>query len=108
MTWKKGAVVIKKHGDEEWADAMEKTLNVQRAAKKEMEELIKENEELKRDNTFMKKHIVEDLENKMADAERDYSYNWTPQSKFAKYVTEGFAFVIYHIVMFIDKYLVLR
>lgn len=99
MPWKKGAVVIKKHGDEEWADAMEKALNVQKAANKELEEL-------RRDNEFMKKHVTEDLEQKIIDAELNYGYNWTPP-KWAKGIVEGFAFIVYHISLFVEKYLIL-
>ena len=97
MSWSKGAVVIKKHGDEEWADAMEKALDIQRASDKEVEEL-------KRDNEFLKKHVVEDLEQKIIDAELDYGYNWTPP-KWARGIVEAFAFVVYHFSVFVDKYL---
>lgn len=99
MPWKKGAVVIKKHGDEEWADAMEKALNVQKAANKELEEL-------RRDNEFLKKHVTKDLKQKIIDAELNYGYNWTPP-KWAKDIVEGFAFIVYYISLFVEKYLIL-
>lgn len=94
MAWSKGAVVIKKHGDEEWANEMEKVLNIQKAADKEKEEL-------ERDNTFMKKHIVEGLEQKIFDAELNYGYNWVPP-KWAKGIVEAFAFIVYHFSVFVD------
>lgn len=106
MPWSKGAVVIKKHGDQDWADAMAKTLDIQRASNKEVEELREENKELKRDNEFMKKHIVESLEVKMANAELQYGHKWTPP-KWAKRIMEGFAFIVYHVSLFIEKYLIL-
>lgn len=99
MPWKKGAVVIKKHGDEEWANEMEKALNVRHASDQEVEEL-------RRENTFMKKHIIKDIKEKIFLAELDYGYNWIPP-KWAKGIVEGFAFIVYHICNFIEKYLVL-
>lgn len=102
MAWKKGAVVIqiKKHGDEEWADEMEKALNVQRAADKEREEL-------ERDNKFMKRHIVEDLEAKIAKAEYDYGYNWIPPKWLLPFI-QVWALLMYGISLFAHKYLIIK
>lgn len=98
MPWSKGAVVIKKHGDEEWADAIEKSLNIKRASDKELKEL----EELRRDNTFMKKHIVDDLEAKIADAEAKYGHNWVPP-KWMKPIVDVISLIEYGFAILIDK-----
>lgn len=98
MPWSKGAVVIKKHGDEEWADVIEKSLNIKRASDKELKEL----EELRRDNTFMKKHIVDDLEAKIADAEAKYGHNWIPP-KWMKPIVDVISLIEYGFAILIDK-----
>ena len=100
MPWSKGAVVIKikKHGDEEWADTIEKSLNIKRASDKELKEL----EELRRDNTFMKKHIVDDLEAKIADAEAKYGRNWIPP-KWMKPIVDVISLIEYGFAILIDK-----
>jgi hypothetical protein len=97
MPWSKGAVVIKKSGDEEWANEMEKVLDIQKEADPEKEEL-------ERDNEWMKKHIVEDLENKIIDAEIKYGYNFVPP-KWASPIFKAMALVTYGIAVFADKYL---
>ena len=97
MPWSKGAVVIKKSGDKEWANEMEKVLDIQK-------EVDPEKEELERDNEWMKKHIVEDLENKIIDAEIKYGYNFVPP-KWASPIFKAMALVIYGIAVFADKYL---
>ena len=97
MAWSKGAVVIKKHGDEAWANEMEKALDIRKATDKEKEEL-------ERDNEWMKKHIVEDLENKIIDAEINYGYNFVPP-KWARPIFEGMALIQYGIALFVDKYM---
>lgn len=95
MAWSKGAVVIKKHGDEEWANEMEKVLNVKKASEKEIEEL-------KRDNEFMKKHVVENLEQKIADAEAKYGHNWVPP-KWMKPIMDVISLIEYGFAILIDK-----
>lgn len=97
MAWSKGAVVIKKTGDETWANEMEKALDIRKA-------VDRDKTELERDNEWMKKHIVEDLEQKIIDAEIDYGYNFVPP-KWAKPIFEGMAFIQYGIALFVDKYM---
>lgn len=100
MPWSKGAVVIKKAGDENWANEMEKVVNIRKAADKEKSEL-------ERDNEWMKKHIVEDLEQKIIDAEINYGYNFVPP-KWARPIFEGAALIQYGIAVFVDKYMTIR
>jgi hypothetical protein len=97
MPWSKGAVVIKKSGDEEWANEMEKVLDIPR-------EDDKDREALKRDNEWMKRHIVEELEQKIIDAEIDYGYNFVPP-KWLKPVISMVALIEYGEAMFVDKYM---
>lgn len=97
MAWKKGAVVIKKAGDEAWANEMEKMVNAPKTKDQEKENL-------ERDNEWMKKHIVKDLENKIMDAEIQYGYNFVPP-RWAKPICEGLALIEYGLAIFIDKYL---
>lgn len=95
MPWSKWAVVIKKHGDKEWADAIEKAINVKKASDKEIEEL-------ERENTFMKKRVTESLEEKIADAEAKYGYNWVPP-KWMKPITDVISLIEYGFAILIDK-----
>lgn len=99
MPWSKGAVVIKKSGDKEWANEMEKALDIRSGEEKD-----KEKEELERDNEWMKRHIVEDLEQKIIDAEINYGYNFVPP-KWAKPIFDVIALIEYGLAMFVDKYM---
>lgn len=100
MAWSKGAVVIKKTGDESWANEMEKALDIHKAADREKAEL-------ERDNEWMKKHIVEDLESKIMDAEINYGYNFIPP-KWARPIFEGIALIEYGLALFVDKYMTIK
>ena len=100
MPWSKGAVVIKKTGDEEWANEMEKALDIQNP-------VDKEKEALERDNEWMKRHIVEDLEKKIVEAEINYGYNFIPP-KWAKPIFDVIALIEYGIAMFVDKYMKIK
>lgn len=106
MPWSKGAVVIKKHGDQKWADEMEKIFEVDGDGEG-VPVKDQEKEDLKRDNQFMKKHVVEGLEKKIMDAELEYGYH-PVRPRWMQCIMEGFAFVIYYISIFVDKYLILR
>jgi hypothetical protein len=97
MPWSKGAVVIKKTGDEAWANEMEKVVNGPKIRDQEKEEM-------ERDNEWMKKHIVEDLENKIADAEINYGYNFVPP-KWAQRVLGVYCLIVFYIDKFAEKYL---
>lgn len=107
MAWKKGAVVIVKRGDEEWADAIEEGLNIQKASRKEVEELKNENKDLKRSNELTKIHDDKFTDNMIAKLEREYGNSWVPP-KWAKWILEGVAFIVYWISVFVDKYLVIK
>jgi len=100
MPWTKGAVVIKKSGDETWANEMEKALDIRRPKDQEKEALT-------RDNEWMKKHIVEDLEQKIIDAEINYGYNFVPP-KWAKPIFDLIALVEYGAAIFVDKYMTIH
>ena len=95
MPWSKGAVVIKKHGDEEMADAIEKAINVKKASDKEINEL-------ERENTFMKKRVVKSLEEKIADAEEKYGHNWVPP-KWMKPIVSLFSLIEYGFALLVEK-----
>jgi len=100
MPWTKGAVVIKKTGDEAWANEMEKALDIRKAADREKAEL-------ERDNEWMKKRIVEDLEQKIMDAEINYGYNFVPP-KWAKPIFDVIALIEYGVAIFVDKYMTIH
>ena len=109
MAWTKGAVVIVKRGDEEWADSIEKTLTVDEgwADSKEIEQLKSENEELKRDKAMTKIHdtrftnaAIDSLSNK-----HDY---YLPPPRWIRIIKEGIAFIVYWVSIFVDKYMVIK
>ena len=100
MAWSKGAVVIKKTGDEAWANEMEKALDSRKVTDREKAEL-------ERDNEWMKKHIVEDLEQKIIDAEINYGYNFIPP-KWARPIFEWMALIQYGVAVFVDKFMTIR
>jgi hypothetical protein len=100
MAWSKGAVVIKKTGDEAWANEMERIVNTPKTKDQKKEEL-------ERDNEWMKKHIVEDLESKIMDAEINYGYNFIPP-KWARPIFEGIALIEYGLALFVDKYMTIK
>ncbi len=108
MPWKKGAVVIKKLGDEEWADEMEKVLNAKEESDKDIQtlisNLIEENKTLKRDNEFLRKHVVAELKQKIQDAEDAYGYNKEYSGIFGK-IMGVIGLILYKTCCFIDKYL---
>ena len=39
MAWSKGAVVIVKRGDQDWADSIEQAISIRKASEREVEEL---------------------------------------------------------------------
>ena len=90
--WSKGAVVIVKHGDPEMRD--------------EMEKIFKNNMKGNGGNyCFLpRRHTSEELKAMIESAQEQYGKHWVPP-KWAKSVMEGFAFIIYHICIFIEKYL---
>ena len=100
MSWSKGAVVIKKSGDEEWANEMEKALDIPKTDDKDREAL-------ERDNEWMKRHIIEDLEQKIIDAEINYGYNFVPP-KWAKPIFDVIALIEYGVALFVDKYMKIK
>lgn len=98
--WSKGAVVIVKHGDQDWADSIEQTIAIRKASNQEVEEL-------KRENTFLKKRTTDDLIAKIEKAEQDYGYNWTPP-KWAKWFFDILALIEYGAAMFVDKFMTIK
>ena len=106
MPWKKGAVVIVKHGDQDWADSMEESLNIQRASDKELEELENENRNLKRDKDLSKIHDDRFTQNALDDLENKWDYY--PPPTWLRVIKEGLAFIVYWISIFFDKFLTIK
>lgn len=107
MSWSKGAVVIVKRGDPEWGDVIEDALDVKRAPNKELEELRKENEELKRDKELARNHDTR-FTNKAIQDLKDENEHYKTPPKWLRVIKEGFAFIIYWISVFWDKYLTIK
>ena len=110
MAWNKGAVVIVKHGDEDMANAIEGGLNVKKISvgqSEELEQLKKENEDLKRDKELSKIHDDNNTDALIADLDANYGYNWTPP-KWMEPIRSAFALVIYGITLFVNKYLIIK
>lgn len=100
MPWSKGAVVIVKRGDQEWADAMEQALAIKRASKEEIAEM-------ERENTLLKTRMSKELEEKIADADRMYGYNFV-WPKWLDPITGFFALIIYGIACFWDRFMTIK
>lgn len=107
MSWSKGAVVIVKRGDQEWGDVIEDALDVKRASNKELEELRKENEELKRDKELARNHDTR-FTNKAIQDLKDENEHYKTPPKWLRVIKEGFAFIVYWISVFWDKYLTIK
>ena len=103
MAWTKGAVVIVKRGDQEWADAMEESLDIPRGDDREMKELENENKELKRDNDLAKIHDTRFTNMVIQGLEHEYGRNRIPPT-WLKVVKQGFALVVYLVSVFYDKF----
>ena len=102
--WKKGAVVIVKHGDEAMANAMASVFDEKK------DEDIEVNEDPNYDKTWkdlLYKSKKDAIDAAILDAKEHYEHNWTPP-KWAKRIVECFALVVYGVCVFIDKYLVIR
>ena len=84
MSWSKGAVVIRKYGDQDWADSFEESLTPK--PKKPMP----------------KRRTTEQLVMDMIKAERQYGRNWTPP-KWARWIFEGGALFTYGVCLCIEK-----
>lgn len=95
--WTKGAVVVIKRGDEEMANAITEGSGVKTVNSKDYNDLETAHELLRRRRT-------EDILDDIIDAEEEYGHNWVPP-KWAKWIFEGMAFVVYWVCIFIDKYL---
>lgn len=107
MSWSKGAVVIVKRGDQEWGDAIEDSLNIKKASDKELEELRNENEALKRDKDLGSIHDNKFTNLAIESLKTQYKHKKEPP-KWAKIVMEGFAFIVYLISVFFDKFLTIK
>lgn len=94
--WSKGAVVIIKHGDEAMADAMEKGLDIRYTKG------VKDEKTCKTELAALARQ--EEIAAKIADAQANYGYNWTPP-KWANKIIGVFALIVYGVSVFIDKYL---
>lgn len=91
MAWSKGAVVVVKRGDTEIADAIESGININKTTDGKY--------------CFMpRRHTKEELMQMMEDADALYGKRWSPP-KWLRKINEGIAFVVYHVCMFIEKYL---
>lgn len=107
MAWTKGAVVIVKRGDQEWADAMEESLDIPRGDDREMKELENENKELKRDNDLSKIHDTRFTDMVIESLEHDYGRT-RKSPKWAQIVKQGFALIVYVVSVFFDKFLTIK
>lgn len=96
MLAKPGVVIIKR-GDKEVTDAIEKGIGVGMYTKEQMTEVTRERD-------FYKKHVIEDLDGKIANAQEDYGYNYIPPV-WAQKIIGAYALVMYGVQKFIDKYL---
>ena len=94
--WKKGAVVIVKHGDKEIADAIAKGFGDPHMKALECE------------NYFLKKHNREAILKEIAKAEYNYGYNWTPPNRFVKGLREFWALIEYGFAVFVDKFMTIK
>lgn len=99
--WSKGAVVVIKKGDVDFADAIENGVTANKLVPK------KDVEETERENAFMKKRYIESLENDIAAAQLQYGHNRvTPV--WLKPIEGLFALIIYGISVFVDKYMTIK
>ena len=98
--WNKGAVVIVKRGDEAMANAMASPF-----------EKDHEKESLSNEERAWKDLLSQAKEDavlaKIADAQATYGRNYIPP-KWAKKIVEGFAFIVYGISIFVERYLVIK
>lgn len=100
MPWKKGAVVIIKRGDQEWADAIEQAILERKTSKEELDEM-------EMHLVFLKKRDAEYWKEMIEEAEAMYGENYIPP-KWIQKIVSGFAFIMYYIGRFIDKYLKIK
>lgn len=101
--WSKGAVVIVKHGDQEWADSIEQALAIRRASEKELREL----EELKRHKNLSKIHDDKFTDIVIEDARRRYR-KIRPMPRWLDILLAPWSLLVYGVSLFADKYLVIR
>ena len=93
--WSKGAVVVVKHGDPGIAN--------------ELEKIFRNNNKSTSSGGYCflpRRHTTEELKAMIEDAERQYGQRRIPP-KWLECIRMGLAFVVYHICIFIEKYLVL-
>lgn len=93
--WSKGAVVIKKHGDQKIADAIADGMTLQLVSADEFEDM-------KRENFFLKKKNEASIQKAIDDAQLQYGYNWVPP-KWANKLVGGIALIVYGFSIFVDK-----
>jgi len=101
----KGAVVIIKHGDPEFADSMEKGL-VKKIAGPSSDQ-AKYISELERENFFLRRIVERETGRNLAELESEYGYNRRVPRIFRR-LSNGWALIMYGITRFVDKYLVIR
>ena len=99
MAWSKGAVVIVKRGDPNWADSIEKSMNIQKASIKEVEEMQKSNKYC----FFPKRHTSDELKEMIEDAEKKYGKRWD-KPNFLKTIEGWMYLFVYQFIIFVDKY----
>ena len=102
MSWTKGGVVIVKRGDRVLTDAIEQSINIQLASRKELEELIEENKRLKMENSLLRRLVNRYVRADILALEYEYGYNPKPP-KWARKVSELFAFVVYKFSVFTEE-----
>lgn len=100
MSWSKGAVVIVKHGDQEWADSMEQTLAIKRASDQEVEEL-------RRDKKLSKIHDDAFTDIAIQSLRKKYR-KIKPMPKWLDILLSPWSLLVYGIAVFSNKFLIIR
>ena len=97
MSWSKGAVIIVKHGDPEFANGIEEILKPKQSS-----------ENNKISCRFVpKRHTKEELIDMIDDAERKYGVP-TNRPKWIKAIKDVTLISLYYISLFVDKYLKIK
>lgn len=103
MPWSKGAVVIIKRGDEEWADSMENAL----VPKKDICD-DEEMKTLKRDNELTKIHDTRFTNNMIEALLHTYGPIPKPIPKWLDWLLAPWTLLIYGVSLFTNKYLIIK
>lgn len=101
MMWSKGAVVVVKHGDPNFADAALDGMGFKTVPSREIEAL-------QRDNFFLKRKAKKLDDKSIRKARRNYGRNPSPPPKWAQPLVDIWALSVYGVSTFVDRYLTIR